>query len=242
METHLTGRDGDGPTPPQNDDYVRVFEHDPGLLDGTDRVTAGFLREHGTVTAVRLAAEPWHPPMHRASTRNWLGLLVLDGLLLRPITVGRRLVHELLGPGDLLRPWDHEQWEGVVRSHTPWPVLTPVTLAVLDQQFTAVAARTPSVVGALVSRSLRRSAQIAAAVAILDAPEPHLRVWGVLAHVADRWGEAEEGGVVLPAGLTDAAIASVLDSGEDEVTAALERLAREGAVRRTDHGALLFSG
>jgi hypothetical protein len=240
MDQHLTAGDGNG-LARDIDDLVRVFERDPDLLEGTDDVTAAFLREHGTVPAVRLGIGPWHPPMHRGSTRNWLGLLVVDGLLSRPMTIGRRSVHELLGPGDLLRPWDHERWEGVVRSHTPWPVLTPVTLAVLDQQFTAVAAKTPAVIAALVSRSLRRSAQIAAAVAINEPDELHLRVWGVLAHAADRWGEGDDGGVRLPSGLSDAAIAVVLDAPYAEVAAALDRLGRDGAVRR-DATALVFSG
>jgi hypothetical protein len=241
MESQVNGRDRQHSPRPDVEAYVRVFERDPALLEGTDGATAAFLREHGTVPAVRVEPGPWHPPSHRASTRHWLGLLVLDGLLMRPLTIGRRRVHELLGPGDLLRPWDHERWEGV-RSHSPWAVLTPVALGLLDEGFTAVAGKNHSVLNALVSRALRRSAHVGAAVAIQDQDEPHLRVWGLLAHAADRWGRPGEQGMVLPAGLTLRAIAVAVGVDEASAGDALERLGREGAVEHDADGAIVFRG
>ncbi|HEY4094085.1 MAG TPA: hypothetical protein VGM33_01145, partial [Baekduia sp.] len=35
-----------------------------------------------------------------------LGLLIVDGLLLRDLDFGRRSSTEVLGSGDILRPWD----------------------------------------------------------------------------------------------------------------------------------------
>ena len=40
--------------------------------------------------------------------RKALGLLVLDGLIIRRVGVAGRFGAELLGDGDLLRPWERE--------------------------------------------------------------------------------------------------------------------------------------
>ncbi|MDQ3642819.1 MAG: hypothetical protein M3450_15460 [Actinomycetota bacterium] len=61
-----------------------------------------------------LEPRPWDP---RAigSLRPTLGVLVCDGLMTRTIALNARTTTELLGPGDILRPWDEEDDGGPVR-------------------------------------------------------------------------------------------------------------------------------
>src|SRR3954449_12228305 len=48
---------------------------------------------------------PWEDDFESIDTDGHLGLLIVDGILARRITVGHRSGLELLGPGDVLRPW-----------------------------------------------------------------------------------------------------------------------------------------
>jgi hypothetical protein len=223
---------GDRPRAPALEgEFVRLFDRDPGLLADMDDATARFLHEHQSVPSVRLGPGPWHPPTHRASARQWLGLIVLEGFLVRPLTAGHRRIGDLAGPGDLLRPWDRLDWEGLVQTPSAYTVLSPVTLAVLDQRFSAVAGRFPQLMGALLSRSHRRSWQLAAAVAIGDAGTTEDKVRSLLTYAADRWGRSEDGGRLLPGQLTPRALAWALDAGEPTVRAALDRLSAAGALQ-----------
>ena len=59
-----------------------------------------------------------------------IGLLVLHGLLIRRVGVDGRFGAELLGEGDVLRPWQgQDAFPGVARS-TGWQVLESARMAV----------------------------------------------------------------------------------------------------------------
>ena len=53
-----------------------------------------------------------------------IGLLVLDGLLVREATVGDHPSAELLGPGDLLRAWEDRDAEVLLPRSVRWNALT----------------------------------------------------------------------------------------------------------------------
>ena len=81
-----------------------------------------------------------------------LGMLVLDGLVARRVLVperGRSL--ELLGRGDLFRPW---QDESASFERLSWTVIEPAAIAVLDQPLTARARELPQLLEALTDRAL----------------------------------------------------------------------------------------
>src|SRR4029079_9362252 len=68
--------------------------------------------------AHRLYARALEIPRGRSSPSQTLpegsrpiGLLILEGLLVREATVGDHPSAELLGPGDLLRAWEDEDYE-----------------------------------------------------------------------------------------------------------------------------------
>lgn len=84
---------------------IRVLAADPGL--GTD-LTPEQLRE-ARVRAVAVQHSvprgPWQRDGFDAPRPGLAGLLVIEGVILRDVQVGRFPAAELLGPGDLLRPW-----------------------------------------------------------------------------------------------------------------------------------------
>src|SRR4051794_41869395 len=95
----------------------------------------------------------WHPPA-TANGAGSLGLLVLDGFLVRHVRVIGRPPSELLGPGDLLHPGEPDQTEPFevgVRGD----VIEPARLAVLDRRFATVAGGRPGPRPAPVGRAGR---------------------------------------------------------------------------------------
>ena len=79
---------------------------------------------------LKLERGPWEPDAREPSVDH-LGFLVLDGLVGRRVLVperGRSL--ELLGRGDLFRPW---QDDSASFSQLSWTVIEPAAIAVLDQ-------------------------------------------------------------------------------------------------------------
>lgn len=46
--------------------------------------------------------EPWN-----IGSPDLLGLLIVDGLIIRSVEVAGRRCGELVGPGEIVRPWDH---------------------------------------------------------------------------------------------------------------------------------------
>ena len=64
---------------------------------------------------------------------GWLGLLILDGLMVVEIEAGRGHAGWLVGENDLLRPWDMHEIS--LTSHAEWRVLRSARLALLDDEF-----------------------------------------------------------------------------------------------------------
>ena len=86
---------------------VRLLEADGALAHALDERSR--LEAEPRAVAEVVAVEPgaWTLEPRREDWRRGLGLLVLDGLLAGEVKVKKRSFLELLGPGDLLRPWTY---------------------------------------------------------------------------------------------------------------------------------------
>ena len=92
--------------------------------------------------------------------------MVLDGLIGRRCFVperGRSL--ELLGKGDLLRPW---QEDAALFSEVSWSVIESASVAVLGDSVAARAKEIPEFLEILTERALRRSRRLAVSAAIAN--------------------------------------------------------------------------
>jgi len=218
---------------------VRVFEHDPDLLAGIDADTAEKLRRGAVVRRLELPCGPWSPPAQDA-LRGGLGLLVLDGLVCRSICVHGRECPELLGAGDLLRPWE-AAGSGLIDEGSEWRVLQPTTLAILDERFTALVGRWPSIMVALVARSTQRSRALAIQVAIAHTRQAETRLLILFWQLADRWGRVTPEGVVLPLPLTHELLGQLACLHRPTTSTAIQRLVSAGRIaRRPDRGWMLL--
>lgn len=217
-------------------DAVRVFQHDPDLLAGIDGDTAQMLRRRVMTRRLQLATGSWSPPPVHESFGDGLGLLVLDGLVCRLICVHGRECPELLGAGDLLRPWEAGP-EGLVDARSDWRVLQPTTLAILDHRFTGLVGRWPSIMVALLSRNMQRARGLVLQSAIAHTRQAETRLLTLFWHLADRWGRITPEGVVVPLPLTHELLGQLACLHRPTTSTALQRLVRAGEIaRRPDRG------
>jgi CRP/FNR family transcriptional regulator, cyclic AMP receptor protein len=168
-----------------------------------------------------------------------IGLLVLHGLLIRRVGVGGGFGAELLGEGDLLRPWQGEGAQSTLAPTTGWRVLEPARIAVLDAHAAVRFARYPELTGRLVAKALERSRNLASGMAIVHHTRVEVRLHMLFWHLADRWGRVRSDGVLLPLRLTHAILADLVSARRPSVSTGLSELARQGLVERVGDGWLL---
>jgi CRP/FNR family transcriptional regulator, cyclic AMP receptor protein len=221
-------------------DVVCVFQRDPDLLAGLDADTVELLRRRAVAARLRVEPGSWKPPTAEERSGASLGLLVVEGAFIRTIEVQGRRCHELVGAGDVLRPWDDVA--SSVAQAPSWRALEPASLAVLDERFAAVAARWPSVMAALLERGVQRSRRLAINLALVAERRADVRMLMLLWHLADRWGRVTGDGLHLPLRLTHEILGDLASVRRPTASSALNALARDGEVVRRDDGSWLLTG
>jgi CRP-like cAMP-binding protein len=220
---------------------VKVFDIDPGLLSEVPATAARVVRERGIADSLVLPAGRWTPPSGEELCRGAIGLLVLDGLLSRTIRFAELESPELVGAGDLLRPWEEER-SASLDFTTEWRVLERATVAVLDAAFARRMSRVPGLASGLLERTVERSRWLAFQLAIAHVRRAEPRVMMLLWHMADRWGRVTPAGVVVPLRLTHTAIAHLICMRRPTVSATLVDLVRNGELVRNDDGGWTLTG
>jgi CRP/FNR family cyclic AMP-dependent transcriptional regulator len=210
---------------------VSVLDHDRDLADVLTDDQLGEARRLLMARSARLPRGPWRPRRDGGLGEGGLGVLVLDGLLTREVSLGGTTGAELVGPGDVLRPW--ERCDGVPASlEVSWQVLDEAHVALLGEHFTAVAARWPALLGAMFGRAVRRAQTLALYQAIGSTTGLELRLQILFWHLADRWGRVRPDGVLVPLPLTHATIGRLIGARRPSVSTALKLLERDGVLRR----------
>jgi hypothetical protein len=148
---------------------VQLLDEDPTLLELLSAHEQPAARRALSATVYSIPAGPWHPDPLTAKGDPHLGLLVLDGLLIRDVSVASTTCGELVGPGELLRPWDAFGERAPMPLEIEWKALVPLRIAVLDHEFAAVLASWPALVHAFIERAVERSLSLALHVAIASA-------------------------------------------------------------------------
>lgn len=218
---------------------VRVFDEVPELLRHVDNSDVATLRQ---ITTQLLRVDPgvWQLSFRDSELRGHLGLLVLDGLVSRQVRIGEATCAELLGGGDILRPWT-EFDRGIVSipSESRWQVVMPTRLAVLNARFALQVARWPDVTAAIIDRVVQRARWLSFHLAVCHIVGVEVRLLIVLWHFADRWGRVTPLGVKLPLPLAHGLLAGIVGARRPTVSTALGVLRERGLVERTPDGWLL---
>src|SRR3954468_12226758 len=219
---------------------IRLLEAQPDLGEGLSPADEADARPHVGAVLEDVPAGQWEPTGGYAPDPAFIGLLVIDGTLSRDVELGGRRCSELLGAGDLLRPWDYDEGDTAsVPTESAWTVLEPARLAVLDARFARVACRYPELMAKLIGRTLRRSRWLSILLTISSMPRVDARVQALFWHLADRWGRVTLDGVVVPVRLTHEMIGRLVGAHRPSVTTAISELSRNGRVARTPQGWLL---
>lgn len=226
-----------GPTSTDSE-LCRVLEVDPGLAEAIPPERRDRALAECVASVVTLPTGRWRNAP-AITGHGGIGLLVLDGLLVRRVGIEGRFGAELLGEGDLLRPWEGEDELATLPMTTAWRVLETARLAILDETFMARLAEYPELGGRLVGRALARSRYIAINMAIVHQARVDVRLHMLFWHLASRWGRVGTGSVTVPLRLTHAVLAELAAARRPTVTSALTGLARRGLVRSTDAGWVL---
>ena len=170
------------------------------------------------------------------------GFLIIDGLLSRTVDVlGRRCV-ELVGNGDVMRPWQWDDEGSHVRAEVGWTILEPSRLAVLDHRLVLRLVPWPQLGLELFNRGTRRAHHLAVALAIAHHQRVDDRLLLTLWHLAERWGRVHSDGIVVPLPLGHQRLADLIGARRQSVTTAMGGLTRSGAISRRDNGHWLLHG
>src|SRR3954463_5783473 len=221
---------------------VRLLDADPdlgALLSDTRREQA---ERELVVRSHRLPVGPWDVSRLAGATADHVGLLIIDGILSRELVVADHVSAELLGPGDLVRPWQPPSRTGLLPVDAVWTVLSPLTVAVLDRRFAAEMTRYPEITAALFDRLSERSLRLATTQAISQLTRVDRRLKALFWHLAERWGRVSGDGVIVPLALTHRILGQPVGARRPTVSTALSELAEREELTRRPDGSWLLRG
>ncbi|MBV9196558.1 MAG: Crp/Fnr family transcriptional regulator [Solirubrobacterales bacterium] len=221
---------------------MAVLQSDPDL--GED-LSDDQLRVAGDGVLAEMVAYPagrWQVGPDDFDGAANLGLLLLEGLMIRGVTVGEYTCAELLGPGDVVQPWLRIGPDQSVATEVNWDVVEPIKVAVLGRGFVNRIARWPELSAAVSRRLMQRTHWLAFHLAVCGLRRIDDRLLIVLWHFADRWGTVTPEGVRVDVRLTHEVLAAVIGARRPSVTTALNRLADEGRIRPRPRSRWLLLG
>jgi CRP/FNR family cyclic AMP-dependent transcriptional regulator len=221
---------------------VRVLEVDPDLGQGLD--AAAFAAAQRELVAETLSMERgvWDAEATWATVPAELGLLMIGGVLARDVRIGKRASLEVLGPGDLLRPWPTDRHAAGLDAGLRFEALEPVRVAVLDAAFAAQAARWPTVLGQITGRMMGRASSASLRLLLHQVVRIDDRILLSLWGLAERFGRVTTEGVLVPIPINHTMMARFVGAQRPTVSQAVGELVRRGDVVRLDDGGWLLKG
>jgi hypothetical protein len=220
---------------------ISIIDADPDLADLLDERGVERARREAITRVQYLSPGVWDAAAAQAAEHH-RGFLIVDGLLSRTVEVlGRRCV-ELVGHGDVMRPWRWDDEGSHVKAEVGWTALEPTRLAVLDNELVRRMVPWPQLGLELFNRGTRRAHHLAVALAIAHHQRVDDRLLLTLWHLAERWGRVHRDGIVVPLPLGHQRLADLVGASRQSVTTAMGGLQREGSVSRRDDGDWVLHG
>jgi CRP/FNR family cyclic AMP-dependent transcriptional regulator len=216
---------------------VQLLECEPQLGDGLSEEDLAIASHTLPVPTAVLRKGSWNP-RSEPSEVGCLGYLIAKGLLVRRIEIAQGSSVELLGRGDLLRPWQEDASSFCAAS---WEVLEQSTLLALGPGFTRGLAQWPAIAANLAMLGLKRSRALAAdAIASIVGIEERLLI--MLWHLAERWGEPSAEGIHLSIRIPHRLLAEMMGARRPSITSALTQLQEAGRLDSGPDGGWILLG
>lgn len=217
-------------------DVISLLSQDPDLGAAIPPEKLELAQRVCAVRAIEVPRGDWDWERSLTNDRSGYGLLVLSGLLCRRVVQGQRYGAELLGPGDLLRPWDKiGEWSSIP-TDSDWVVIEQARLAILDGDFTRRCAPLPEISVALIRRGMLRSRYLATLIAIVSQRRVETRLTMLFWHLADRFGRMRGEWIEIPVPLTHRILAELVAARRPSVSTALAKLQEREVLRRSERG------
>jgi CRP/FNR family transcriptional regulator, cyclic AMP receptor protein len=218
---------------------IHLLEADPDLAEEMPPDARTAATALIRVRTFRVAKGRWKPPeLDRGAT----GLLLLDGLMVRTLTLGRVSSAEVVGPTDIIRPWENDLLPSLAPGVTDWRVLEPAQVGLLDTRTTQLIGHWPELCSAVAGRLLRRSRSLAYLMAAQHFIRVEDRLLASLWHLASMWGRVTTLGTVVPFRLTHEMLGSIIGAQRPTTTTAIHALARQGRLARDERRYFVLLG
>jgi CRP-like cAMP-binding protein len=207
---------------------THLLDADAELAERVPSRERALARRTLVVPVQRVPRGPWSP--QTGETRP-VAYVILEGTILRGCRVADRWSTELLGPEDVLRPWEEAQ---DFAGESEWHALVQLQLAQLDRRLIASSMRWPELVDELLARTVRRSRHLAMLRCVCGIRRLDVRLLVLLRVLAGRWGRVSLEGTHVGIPLTHEAIARLAGAQRPSVSTALARLRSRGLVHVQD--------
>jgi CRP/FNR family transcriptional regulator, cyclic AMP receptor protein len=191
-------------------------------------------------SAQRRHAQRFTADVHVLSPGRWetreadapraFGALVLAGLVRQEVVLAGRQSAELLGPGDVVRPWRSD--DPTIPCHMRWTCIDAVSVAILDDRFLAAARRWPGLMTVIFERLTDQLHNAQRRTAIIALPRVEQRLLALFWQLADRWGVVRPEGVVIRLKLTHGFLGDLIAAKRPTVSLALAGLAADNLLTR----------
>jgi len=221
---------------------ICVLDVEPELRSGLDPTSLPEQRRAAS-------ALTWSLPRGRFSCapgtfdlEGSLGLLIVEGLIIRHLLTGDMEILELVGPGDVLCPSVDMNAEMAHYTQQHWTVMRRARFAILDRSFTLAVSSWPEIAANISDRVAMRVGWMALSTAIRGLRRVDRRLLAMLWFYANRWGRVTPEGVVLELELTHRQLAGLVGARRPSVTTALSALERSGEIHRRHDRSWLLRG
>ncbi len=223
---------------------VRLLDADPDLGEGLQGEQLALARRVVVAAVVDVEArQPLTDVLAHTDADRLLGLLIVEGLAIRRVELVDRAGIELLGAGDLVRPWEAGGELGSVPARVNWRASSTIRLAVLDDEVHHMLSRFPAILRNLLARMARRADTLALNLAVAQLPRIDGRLLVLFWHLADRFGRVEHDHIVVPLALSHSTLAELVFARRPSVSKALHDLAeRRLLVREANDRWVLHGG
>jgi CRP/FNR family transcriptional regulator, cyclic AMP receptor protein len=211
---------------------VRLLQVDPDLGERLPPDERERARELVRLRVIRAPRGTWDPP---AIDHGATGLFLISGLLVRQITLGTVSSTEVVGPSDIIRPWEDELIPNIAAPSAKWRVIEDLQLGLIDAQATAQIGRWPELSAAISGRLLRRTRALSYLMAAQHFLRVEDRLLATLWHLAGMWGRVTPQGTVVPFRLTHDTLAGIIGAQRPTTTTAIRSLTEQGKIARDEH-------
>jgi hypothetical protein len=223
---------------------ARLLDLDPDLGTALDaqRYAAARAALHAQVLSVPSGEWAWAESL--PAPERVIALAIGSGVLARRARVHTGTAFDLLGPGDVIRPWSGGRDPYLaIDVQVSWHVLVPAQLAIVDHDLIRRALPWPEIMAAILDRAITHTRELAFRQAASGHARIEDRLWLVLWQIAERFGRRTRDGVVIALpGLTHATLAGLVAATRSSVTKALGDLRARGLVGDGGSGVLLLRG